>query len=280
MTVRHHRVMVGDTGIHAVVAGEGPPIVLLHGWPVTWYHWREIIPMLARSHAVIAPDLRGLGDSDRPRSGYDKRTLARDVLAVADHFGLNRFAVAGHDFGGSVAYALAVDNRDRVSHLLVMEEMLPGFPVPPGLVSTRYPRWHNAFHSVPDIPEMLIAGHEREHLCVFWSRTGPGSALSSEAVDEYARTYLTPGALRVGLAYYRTAAADTAFFRGAAEAPLTIPTLAIGGDTAMGSAVEASMRQVADAVTGTVIDDCGHYPAEERPGEVVELIEDFISACR
>ncbi len=157
-----------------------------------------------------------------------------------------------------------------------MEELLPGFPVPAELVSTRYPRWHNAFQSVPDIPETLITGREKEYLGVFWSLTAPGSSLSSEALDEYARTYLTPGALRVGLDYYRTAPADAAYFHAEAATPLQVPTLAIGGDTAMGTAVEACVRQLADDVTGMVITDCGHYPAEERPDNVVDLIEDFI----
>ncbi len=117
--MRHHRVMARATGIHVVTAGTGFPLVLLHGWPVTWYHWRKIIPRLAQRYTVIAPDLRGLGESDRPLGGYDKLSLARDVLAVVERLGFNRFAVAGHDFGGSVAFALAAGNRDRVSHMVV-----------------------------------------------------------------------------------------------------------------------------------------------------------------
>jgi pimeloyl-ACP methyl ester carboxylesterase len=280
MNLQHRWVDVNGVGLHAVVAGDGPPVVLLHGWPVTWYHWRGVISFLAHRHLVIAPDLRGLGDSDRPGHGYDKRSLAADVVALADHLGIGRFAVAGHDFGGSVGYAIAAAHRDRVTHLIVEEELLPGFPVPPSLVHRRYPRWHNAFHSALDVPEMLIAGHEREYLNLFWSLTSPGNPMPASAIAEYSRTYLNPGTLRAGLAYYRAGPADAEHNRRSAQSVLAIPTLAVGGDGAMATAVQRSVEQVAADVTGVVLDNCGHYPAQEQPRRVGLLIADFIADLR
>ena len=272
--IRHQQVSLTSTTLHTVIAGRGDPVVLLHGWPVTWYHWREIIPMLARKHTVIAPDLRGLGDSDRPFAGYDKRTLAADIAELTEQLGLERFALVGHDFGGSVACALAAAHRNKVSHLVIEEELLAGCPVPPDLVSPQYPRWHNAFHAAPDVPELLITGKEREHLDLFWRLT---TAYSRPVIEEYERTYLTPGALRVGLAYYRSGVEDAELNRRTAQRPLEIPVLAIGGEHGMATAVEASVRQIASHVEGVVIDDCGHYPAEEHPERVAGLIDAFMS---
>jgi pimeloyl-ACP methyl ester carboxylesterase len=277
LEIRHQRVKTSGATLHTVVAGTGPAIVLLHGWPVTWYHWRDVIPILARRFTVIAPDLRGLGDSERPLGGYDKQTLARDIAELTECLGVDRFAVAGHDFGGSVAFALAANHSGKVSHLVIEEELLPGCPAPPGLVSSQYPRWHNAFHAVPDIPELLIGGHEREHLALFWSLTAGRTPMPAQAIAEYERTYLTPGALRVGLAYYRSAPYDAELSRRTALRPLTIPTLTIAGDTAIAEGVEASVRQVAGDVTAVIISDCGHYPAEEHPARVAALIETFLS---
>ncbi|HEU4947923.1 MAG TPA: alpha/beta hydrolase [Kribbella sp.] len=268
---------MSGTTLHTVTTGQGYPVVLLHGWPVTWYHWRDVIPILARRYTVIAPDLRGLGDSDRPLGSYDKSTLAADIAELTEQLGLERFAVVGHDFGGSVACALAAAHRDKVSHLVVEEELLPGCPVPPELISARYPRWHNAFHAVPDVPEALIAGKERDHLSLFWSLTAGGTAMPRQVVEEYERTYLTPGALRVGLAYYRSGPEDAELNRRTARRTLGVPTLAIGGDTAMGPAVEASLRHVASDVSGVVLENCGHYPAEEHPHQVADLIENFLT---
>jgi pimeloyl-ACP methyl ester carboxylesterase len=274
--IRHERVPVTGTTLHTVIAGDGDPVVLLHGWPVTWYHWRDLIPILARKHTVIAPDLRGLGDSDRPLGAYGKAGLAADIAELTDRLGIGRFALVGHDFGGSVACALAAAHRDMVSQLVIEEELLAGCPVPPDLVGPRYPRWHNAFHAVPDVPELLITGKEREHLNLFWSLTAGGTAFSRPVIEEYERTYLTPGALRVGLAYYRSGPEDAELNRRTAERPLEIPLLAIGGDEGMATAVEASVRQIASDVSGVVVGNCGHYPAEEHPRQVAGLIEDFL----
>jgi pimeloyl-ACP methyl ester carboxylesterase len=274
--IRHQRVSVTGTTLHTVIAGDGDPVVLLHGWPVTWYHWRDLIPILARKHTVIAPDLRGLGDSGRPFGAYGKETLAADIAELTDQLGIGHFALVGHDFGGSVACALAAAHRDKVSHLVIEEELLAGCPVPPDLVSPQYPRWHNAFHAVPDVPELLITGKEREHLNLFWSLTAGGNAFSRSVIEEYERTYLTPGALRVGLAYYRSGVEDAEINRRTARRPLEVPVLAIGGSEAMATAVEASVRQIASDVSGVVVDNCGHYPAEEHPQKVADLIEAFL----
>lgn len=276
MTIQHRRVEVNGVGLHTVVAGVGPAIVLLHGWPVTWYHWHDVIARLARDHLVIAPDLRGLGDSDRPAAGYNRWTLAGDVVALTDALGVGSFAVAGHDVGGSVACAIAASHPDRVTRLIVEEELLPGCPAPAALLGRRYPRWRNDFHATLDVPELLIGGRERDYLSLFWALTGPGTTLPVRAIDEYARCYLSPGALRAGLAYHRSASEDAELFAHLARRPLTVPTLVVAGDGAIAGGVEASVGQIADDVSSVVIDDCGHYPAQEHPRYVADLIRRFV----
>jgi pimeloyl-ACP methyl ester carboxylesterase len=269
------RVDVNGTGLHVLEAGQGPAVVLLHGWPVTSHHWREVIPVLAEEYRVIAPDLRGLGDSERPPSGYDKRTLAKDINALVDTLGVEQFALVGHDFGGTVASAVAADRPEQVTHLVVIEELLPGLPVAPSLANPRYPRWHNALHAAAGVPELLIAGREREYHGLFWGLTAEGRAMPPEVIEEYARTYLQPDALRVGLAYYRTATEDAAHFAELTRRPLATPTLTIAGDQAMAGAVAASVSQLCRRMSSVVLDHCGHYPAEEHPRAVADLIRIF-----
>lgn len=277
MKVEHVRVQANGVGLHAAFAGRGRPLVLLHGWPVTWYHWRRVLPALAERHLVVAPDLRGLGDSERAAGGYDKQNLAADVAALLDVLDVRDYALVGHDFGGSVACALAAAHRDRVTHLVVEEVLLPGCPAPASLLGGRYPRWHGGFHATPGLPEALITGRELEYLRFFWSLTADGTELPPDAVHEFARTYLSPGTLRAGLAYYRTARADAVANSRLGGDPLVVPTLAIGGEAAMGRAVEASVRRVCKRVTGVVLDACGHYPAQERPEAFADLVTRFLA---
>lgn len=278
----HHHAEIGDVMMHYVTAGEGPPVVLLHGWPQTWYEWRHVIPRLWDRYTVIAPDMRGLGDSSRPLDGYDKRTIANDIWQlVVEHLGYKRFHLVGHDWGGPVAYALAAECPDIVRSLTIVDVVIPGDG---GEFSEGGRRWHHQFHMTPDLPEALIQGRERIYLKWFYDTFAyrPG-AIDDEALDEFVRTYSQPGALRAGFSYYREIPEDARqnAERLATGFRLPMPVLAIGGGVSYphgrgrGKDVEASLKRVADDVRGLVIADCGHFVPEEKPAELARALMTF-----
>ena len=154
--VTHHYADVGEVLLHYVTAGEGPPVVLIHGYPQTWWEWRHQIPVLAEKYTVIAPDMRGLGDSSRPATGYDKKTIANDIWQVVNGtLGHESFYLVGHDWGGPTAYALAAAHPDAVKRLVIIDVPIPGCG---GDFSQGGRRWHHQFHMTLDLPEALTAG--------------------------------------------------------------------------------------------------------------------------
>ncbi|MGC1192365.1 MAG: alpha/beta fold hydrolase, partial [Candidatus Binatus sp.] len=154
----HHYAQLDGVRIHYVTMGQGAPVVLLHGWPQTWYEWRRVMPLLADKYALVAPDMRGLGDSSRPTSGYDKKTVANDIwMLMHSHFGHTRFAVVGHDWGAPVAFRVAADHSGEVTHLAMLDVPVPG-DQPAGAAIGGTPRWWHTFHQVPDLPESLVYG--------------------------------------------------------------------------------------------------------------------------
>jgi pimeloyl-ACP methyl ester carboxylesterase len=185
---RHHYASLKGVRLHYVTLGQGKPVVLLHGWPQTWYEWRLLMPLLADQYLLVAPDLRGLGNSSRPSSGYDKKTVANDVWQLMhDHLGHEKFSVVGHDWGAPTAFRLAADHPDAVTHLVMLDVPVPGdhSEGPGGLV----PRWHHLFHQVPDLPEALTFGRERIYLEWFFRNGTDQAGVFSEAdIAEYVRT--------------------------------------------------------------------------------------------
>jgi len=207
--VEHHHARLADVSLHYVSAGAGEPVVLLHGWPSTWYEWRQVMPLLAARFRVIAPDLRGLGDSSRPLAGYDKKTVAADLWQLlSGTLGLSRWHLVGHDWGGPVAFALAAAHPEAIRTLAIIDVTVPG--IGPD-ISQGGKRWHHAFHMTPDLPEALVTGRERAYLTWFyeafsWQR----GAFAAADIDEYLRTYREPDALRAGFAFYRNIPNDIA----------------------------------------------------------------------
>ena len=279
----HHFAEAGDVMLHYVTAGSGYPVVLLHGWPQTWYEWRFVIPRLAERFTVIAPDLRGLGDSSRPLAGYDKRTVANDIWQLVNgKLGHSSFYLVGHDWGGPTAYALAASHPDAVKKLAIVDVVIPGDG---GDFSQGGRRWHHQFHMTPDLPEALVSGRERIYLQWFYQTFAyrPG-AIDDAALDEFARTYSQPGALRAGFNFYRAIGEDAK--ANAAQLAtgfrLPMPVLAVGGGVSYphgrgrGPDVEASMRRVATDVRGHVIPECGHFVPEEAPEELSRLLLEFL----
>jgi pimeloyl-ACP methyl ester carboxylesterase len=269
--------------LHYVTAGTGQrTIVLLHGFPQTWWQWHHIIPSLVdQGFRVIAPDYRGAGNSWRPRDGYDKYTMARDIhRLVHDHLEIAEpVAVVGHDIGLMIAYAYAQAYRTDVSHLVVMDAPLPGTVVFDRLRSD--PRvWHFAFHNARDIAEMLVAGRERFYLQSFFNaRIFDPSAISDSDLDIYVSSYSAPGAMRAGFEVYRAFDQDALDNREALKqnGKLTMPVLAVGGAiSTSGDLVEEMMREVAENVTGLRIPRSAHWVAEENPAAVLEGLFKFL----
>jgi len=181
--VEHHHARLADVSLHYVSAGEGEPVVLLHGWPSTWYEWRQVMPLLAARFRVIAPDLRGLGDSSRPLAGYDKKTVAADLWQLlSGTLGLSRWHLVGHDWGGPVAFALAAAHPEAIRTLAIVDVTVPG--IGPD-ISQGGKRWHHAFHMTPDLPEALVQGRERDS-----DRRRPGTAQDSQGVAAPGRVRL------------------------------------------------------------------------------------------
>jgi pimeloyl-ACP methyl ester carboxylesterase len=269
--------------LHYVTAGPGPrTIVLLHGFPQTWWEWRLVIPPLtAAGFRVVAPDYRGAGHSWRPAGGYDKRTMAGDVRRlVREHLAIEEpVAVAGHDIGLMVAYAYAQAYRDEVSHLIVMDAPLPGTDVFDRIRTD--PRvWHFAFHGARDVAEMLVAGRERQYLQAFFAaRVFDPSAISDADLDVYASAYSAPGAMRAGFEVYRAFDRDAADNREALarSGKLAVPVLAVGGETSTtGPLVEEMMREVADTVVGLRVPRTAHWIPEENPDMLTRALLEFL----
>jgi pimeloyl-ACP methyl ester carboxylesterase len=279
--IEHHTAQLPDVRLHYLTAGDGPALVLLHGWPQSSHEWRHLIPTLAQRYRVIAPDLRGLGDSSRPVGGYDKMTVAGDVRALLrDGLGVTQAAVVGHDWGGAVAYALAAQDRALVTRLAILDMLLPGIDLPGLGPNALSGYWHFAFHGVRDLAELLVAGRERAYISWFFQNFAYNPrAVSESDVDEYARCLAQPGALRAGFEYYRAAGQDAVDFAAAAREPLTIPVLALGGERSIGAAVKLCMQQVAGNVRGGVLERCGHWIAEEQPQALLDELTAFLGAA-
>jgi pimeloyl-ACP methyl ester carboxylesterase len=269
--------------LHHVTAGDGPrTIVLLHGFPQTFWEWHRVIPRLVEAgFRVVAPDYRGAGHSSRPFGGYDKRTMASDIHRLLhEHLHLDGpVAVVGHDIGLMVAYAYAQAYREEVSHLVVMDAPLPGTAVFDRLRSD--PRvWHFAFHAARDVPEMLVAGRERPYLQAFFNaRMFDPSAITESDFEVYVAAYSAPGAMRAGFETYRAFDQDIADNRDALKrnGKLAMPVLAVGGaSSTTGPLMEEMMREVSEHVTALRISGTAHWIAEENPSILVAELLKFL----
>ena len=250
----HHSVLVNGFRMHYVIAGSGFPLVLLHGWPQSWYEWRKVIPALAARFTVIAPDLRGLGDSDRPMTGYDKRTLASDVYALTQTLGFSKIGLTGHDWGGAVAFYLSYDHPELVERLLILD-MVPGLGRKDGQMSIQAARrsWHVFFHGgMPDLAEKLVSTNVEAYLSYFYTSTAYNyspTVFSKEDIAEYVRVYSLPGALRAGFQYYRVGLQEDLDNLSGCTKKLQMPVLAWGGE-AFRADITTAWQAVAENVQG------------------------------
>ncbi|MEV4041103.1 alpha/beta fold hydrolase [Streptomyces umbrinus] len=278
-------VEVNGLRLHAVTGGDGPALLLIGGWPQTWYAWRQVMPALARRHTVVAVDSRGAGLSDKPDDGYDAGTLSADLVALMGALGHDRFDVVGHDIGTWTGYALATDHPEQVGRLAILEAVIPGLtPSPPffGPAAVNLKLWQFGFNRLTDLNEELVRGRERLFFgWQFATKAATQTAIPAYAVDVYVDAIAAdPRALRASFAYYRALDETIAQNEQRSKTRLTLPVLALGGALWSGANVAQTMRLAADDVTGVVLDDCGHYPAEEQPARFVEILEDFLVANR
>ena len=268
----HRTAALDDTTLHYVIGGSGDPVVLLHGFPNTWYAWREVMPTLAERHTVLAVDLRGLGDSTSGHKPNDVPTSAHDLHLLARHLDLGPVAVAGQDWGGSTGYAWALGHPGEVRRLAVLEALPAGPWTAAG--KGRQGAWFAAFHQIPSLPERLVDGREPDYLDWFYTAFSATPGVPSpDAIAEYLRCYRRPGAMSSAFARYRGVEREIA--HNTARPTLTIPVLAVGGAQVFGAAVADNLENAADDLRGEVLQDCGHYLTEERPRDVAALLLDF-----
>lgn len=262
--------------INAVTGGDGPPILLLHGFPETWWEWHHVMPLLAERFSVVAIDLRGAGYSDCPLDGYDKATMARDAHEVMIALGHDRYAVCGHDIGGMVAPPQAAIYRDAITHLAVLDVPLTGWSEWEAPCARL---WHFGFHMNRDLPERRIYGREYDYVSAFMAeRFHDHSRFDPADIDIFAKALALPGRTRGGMEWYRTFAADHATALEYKKQPLAMPVLALGGDQRFGSRMVPMLREFASNVTGGSIERCSHYVADERPDEVAAALIGFLTA--
>jgi pimeloyl-ACP methyl ester carboxylesterase len=273
----------GEVRLHAVIGGEGPPLLLIHGWPQTWFYWRLVMPALAKDFEVIAVDQRGIGLSDKPEEGYDTRTLGKDMVALMDALGHERFALVGVDTGLLIAYATAADYPDRVERLVVGEAPLPGvsppFPLilPDALVDMLY---HIPFNQLKETNERLVAGREDIYFGAELDVSAGTNKLPGYAADYYVDTLRDAEALHGSFQLYRAFGATSEQNEERKKRPLTMPVLAIGGEQSIGAAVEATMKLCAEDVEGLVIPGIGHWLAELAPDEMLAALTGFLAPYR
>jgi pimeloyl-ACP methyl ester carboxylesterase len=287
MQFRHDVATIKGVRLHFVEGGSGAPILLLPGWPQSWYAWRYVMPLLAAAgRRVIALDPRGMGDSDRPASGYEMRTVAAELHGFVEALELTANGpvdVVGHDVGTWIGYAYAAEWPDDVKRLAVFDAALPGITPPPpaGIPSAEAnaKTWHFAFNRLDDLPEILLHGREREFLTwLFRAKSSRAWTIAPADLDEYVRVNAAPGATRAALSYYRhkLGPEGIAHSRARADRKLAIPVLAFGAETGVGATLIDTMRLVATDVRGGVFAGCGHYMPEEAPRAVAEQVIRFM----
>jgi pimeloyl-ACP methyl ester carboxylesterase len=275
----------GEVRLHAVIGGEGPPLLLVHGWPQNWYAWRMLMPALAGDFEVVAVDQRGMGSSDKPVGGYDAGTLADDLVALMDALGHERFAVVGHDTGYFISYALAADHSDRVDRVVLAE--VPGppgvIPSPPMFLPEPFNNrlWHIPFNRVNDeLTERLVSGREDIFFGYEFAIQAGAKNLPDDALSYYFDLFSDPDTLRGSFGLYRAWDATVSQNEQRKNRPLTMPVLAIGGAESWGEEAGNGMKPAADDVQTVVIPGAGHWVAEQAPQQMLAALTAFLAPYR
>jgi pimeloyl-ACP methyl ester carboxylesterase len=261
--------------LHYLVAGKGDPIVLLHGFAETSHMWLPLIEKLSGKYTVIAPDLRGFGQSSTPEDGYTKAAMARDIHALLMSLNYRRIRLVGHDIGLMVAYAYASQYPDEVERLVLMEAFLPGVGDWNSVFLLR-DLWH--FHFYGKTPLALVTGRERIYLEHFWNDFAADAAKSISEADRrfYAEEYARPGHMKAGMEVFRAFPRDAEDFAQFAKTPLTMPMLVLSGEKAGGPFLIEQGKMVASSVEGVLVKNSGHWLMEEAPDQVIPKLVEFL----
>lgn len=280
-TFRSQFVDANGIRLHAVIGGEGPPLLLMSGWPQTWYSYRALMPKLAEHFTVISVDIRGFGLSDKPATGYDPATTAWDMLELMTALGYDKFSLVGHDLGMWIAYAMGVEAPDRIVRLAVAEAVMPGInPSFPMLGSKRLNdfMWHFGFNRAIDVNERMVEGRED----IYFRHQFQSKSSSPTALPEYAITHYidlikaSPLALKGTFRYYQAIESVIEYTEANAGIKLHMPVFAISGSEACAELTLADMKAVASDVTGVQIEGCGHFMMEEDPESMLRELLPFL----
>ncbi|WP_432932763.1 alpha/beta fold hydrolase [Microbispora sp. CA-135349] len=279
----HRWVDADGVRLHAVEGGRptGLAVVLLAGFPQTWWAWRRVMPSLADRFRVVAIDLPGQGHSERPERSYDTHTVAAHVHAAVKALGVPTYWLVAHDIGAWVAFSLALKFESQLRGVALLDAGIPGITLPDAIPTDpdrAWKTWHFAFHLVPDLPETLLAGRERDYVGWFLKTKALSPNTFDDAeLDHYAAAVAVDGGLRASLAYYRDAAESARKNHEALKRQhLTVPILGISSSHGSIPDMAASISPWADDATGVVVPDAGHFIPDEQPEAVAAAIADFI----
>jgi pimeloyl-ACP methyl ester carboxylesterase len=266
----------GEVKLHYVRdGGPGEAVILLHGFPQTWSEWIKIMPMLSGDHDVIAPDLRGVGGSDKPKDGYDKKTNAQDIKRLMDELGIAKANIVGHDIGGMIAYSFAAQFPEMTQTVTIIDVPLPGTEIFKAI--SQDPRaWHFAFHEDPVAPEALVTGKEDFYYTYFMQRVDAGSGIiSKEEIDRSVAAYSVPQTMKTGFEWFRTAKQDAEDNKVFMSKKLEMPVLGLNaGRLSEFPYIVEMMKPLAVTVEGQAMDS-GHWIPETKPDELAKLLADF-----
>jgi pimeloyl-ACP methyl ester carboxylesterase len=266
---------VNGLRMHYLVAGNGgSPVILLHGYAQNSHMWRPLMQELGKTHLVIAPDLRGFGDTTKAETGYDKKNLAQDVHALARSLGLERAAIAGHDIGLMVAYAYAVQYPGEVERVALLDAFIPGVGDTTDLFLLK-DLWH--FHFYGPTPLALVEGRERIYFEHFWNDFAADGSKSVSEPDRlfYTGKYAQPGAMKAGMEVFRAFDQDAKDNAEFAKTKLPMPMLVLGGEKSGGDFLISQARMVANNVDGVIVAGSGHWLIDEAPGQVIPRLVAF-----
>jgi pimeloyl-ACP methyl ester carboxylesterase len=277
--IESRRAEVNGIKLRYLFAGKGDPIILLHGYAQNSHMWRPLIPELAKTHTVIAPDLRGFGASAKPESGYGKKSMAQDIQALAASLGFKRVGIAGHDIGLMVAYAYAAQYPDGVERIALLDAFLPGVGDTTGVFLLR-DLWH--FNFFGETPLKLVAGRERIYFEHFWNdfAADPKKSVSEADRRIYTKAYAQPGAMRAGFEVFRAFEQDAKDFAALANTKLKMPMLVLTGEKASGEFLISQGKLVADNVDGVIVKRSGHWLIDEAPDQVIPKLVEFFKPER
>jgi pimeloyl-ACP methyl ester carboxylesterase len=268
-------VTVDGVDLHYLTAGQGPTVILLHGYAQTSRMWRPLIPRLAKQFTVIAPDLPGIGDSAIPPDGLDMKTAGSRIHALVKSLGVSKARVVGHDIGMMVAYAYAAQFPTDVEKLVLMDAFLTGVEGWEPIYN--HPNlWHFRFNG--EAPEKLVRDRERIYFDSLWNGFAAEAARSIPEADRaaYTAAYARPGRMRAGWAYFVSFPSAAADFAQLAKTKLPMPVLAIGGDKAFGAALGSQARLVSSNASIAIIQNCGHWMLEEQPELTMDALVRFL----